>query len=291
MVTKDLLIPRQLPNITGYSSVFSNLGQVDNKGFEISLNSLNIGKQDVSWTTDFSLAYNRNKIVHLYGDYAPDPISGEMVEQDDITNQWFIGHAVDQIWDYKTLGIWQESETAEAAAYSRTPGDYKIEDLNGDGIYTDADKQFQGYTRPPFRLTLRNNVQYKNWELSVKMYSYLGHYRTNNFLRNNEAFYDRSTYYNVPYWTAENPSNKWGRVDSYEGGFNVYEKGSFIRIDNVSLSYNVPQAFLDRFNIVNCRLSVVSDNPFVWAPGWSWMDPENNNYTPSYISFKLNLTL
>jgi TonB-linked SusC/RagA family outer membrane protein len=291
MVTKDLLIPRQLPNITGYSSVFSNLGQVDNKGFEISLSSVNIGKQDISWTTDFSLAFNRNKIVHLYGDYAPDPVTGEMVEQDDITNQWFIGHAVDQIWDYKTLGIWQESETEVAASYSRVPGDYKLEDLNNDGYYTDADKQFQGYTRPPFRLTLRNNFQYKDWELSIKMYSYLGHYKANNYLRNNEAFYDRSTYYDVPYWTPENPGNKWARIDSYETGFNVWEKNSFIRIDNISLSYNVPKAFLERFKIVNCRLSVVSDNPVVWAPGWSWMDPENDNYTPSYISFKLNLTL
>jgi len=291
METKDLLIPRKLPDITGYSSVFSNLGQVNNRGFEIALNSLNVGKQDFSWTTDFSLAFNRNKIVHLYGDYAPDPVSGEMVEQNDVTNQWFIGHAVDQIWDYKTVGIWQEAETAEAATYSRTPGDYKLEDVDGDGYYTDADKQFQGYTRPPVRLTFRNVIQYKDFELSVKLYSYLGQYRANNHLRNNDSFYDRATFYNVPFWTAENPSNKWARVDSYETGFDVWENNSFVRIDNIALSYNVPKAFLQKFNIVGCRLSVVSDNPYVIAPGWSWMDPEIANYTPSYISFKLNLTL
>jgi TonB-linked SusC/RagA family outer membrane protein len=291
MITKDLLIPRKLPDITGYSSVFSNLGQVDNKGFEISLSSLNMGSKDFSWTTDFSLTFNRNKIVHLYGDYAPDPVTGEMVEQDDVTNQWFIGHAVDQIWDYKTLGIWQADEVTEAAAYSRTPGDYKLEDVDGDGYYTDADKQFQGYTRPPFRITFRNNIQYKNWELSIKMYSYLGQYKADNYLRNNEAFYDRSTFYNVPYWTADNPGNKWARVDSYETGFDVWENNSFVRIDNISLSYNVPRSFLEKFKIVDCRFSIVSDNPYVIAPGWSWMDPENNSYTPSYISFKLNLTL
>jgi hypothetical protein len=123
------------------------------------------------------------------------------------------------------------------------------------------------------------------------MYSNLGHYRADNYLRNNEAFYDRSTYYNVPYWTEENPGNKWARIDSNEDNFTVWEKNSFVRIDNVSLSYNVPKSFLDRFGIVGCRLSVVSDNPYVIAPGWSWMDPENNSYTPSYISFKLNLTL
>lgn len=291
MITKDLLIPRQLPNVTGYASVFSNLGEVDNKGLEIGINSINIGKKDFTWTSDFSFSFNRNKIVHLYGDYVTDPVSGKQTEVDDIVNQWFIGHAIDEIWDYKILGIWQESEATDAAIYSRSPGDYKLWDADGDGYYTNADKQFQGYKRPPFRLTLRNNIQYKNWDFSIKAYSYLGFFKADNYVRNNEAFYDRSTYYNVPYWTPENPGNKWARIDSYETGFDVWENNSFIRIDNISLSYNVPQSFLNKFKIVSCRLSIISDNPLVWAPNWSWMDPENDGYTPSYISFKLNLTL
>ncbi|HQM70674.1 MAG TPA: SusC/RagA family TonB-linked outer membrane protein [Bacteroidales bacterium] len=291
MITKDLLIPRQLPNITGYASVMSNLGQVDNKGMELTLNSVNIANKNFTWSTDLSLAHNRNKIVHLYGDYATDPLTGESKELDDIINQWFIGHAIDQIWDYKTLGIWQQDESAEAAAYSRSPGDYKLEDLNDDGYYTNADKQFQGYRRPVVRLTLRNDFSYKNFELSVKMYSNLGHYRENNYVRNNEAFYDRSTYYNVPYWTPENPGNTWARIDSYETGFNVWQNNSFVRFDNISLSYAVPQKFLNRFKIASCRLSVVSENTFVIAPGWSWMDPEYNDYSPSYLSFKVNITL
>ena len=291
MITKDLLIPRQLPNITGYSSVMANLGQVDNKGIEIGLQTINIGKPNFTWSTDFSLAHNRNKIVHLYGDYITDPVTGETKEVDDITNGWFIGHAIDQIWDYKTLGIWQADEATEAAAYGRTPGDYKLEDVDLDGIYTNADKQFQGYTRPVVRITMRNTFQYKDFELSIKCYSNLGHFQDDNYVRNNEAFYDRSTYYNVPYWTEENPSNTWARIDSYETGFTVWENNSFIRFDNISLTYNVPQRFLSKFKIASCRLSVVSDNTFVIAPGWSWMDPEYNSYTPSYLSFKLNLTL
>jgi TonB-linked SusC/RagA family outer membrane protein len=291
MITKDLLIPRQLPNITGYASVMSNLGRVDNKGIEVVLSSVNLSSKNFTWSTDFSLAHNRNKIVHLFGDYTTDAVTGTIKEVDDITNGWFIGHAVDQIWDYKTLGIWQADEATEAAKYSRSPGDYKLEDVNNDGYYTDADKQFQGYKRPVVRLTLRNNFQYKDFELSIKMYSYLGHYKNDYWLRNNEAFYDRSTYYNAPYWTPENPGNKWARIDSYETGFSVWENNSFVRIDNVSLSYNIPKSFLSKFNIVACRLSVVSENHFVWAPGWSWMDPEEDEYTPSYLSFKLNITL
>ncbi|HOS73604.1 MAG TPA: SusC/RagA family TonB-linked outer membrane protein, partial [Bacteroidales bacterium] len=291
MITKDLLIPRQLPNITGYASVMANLGQVDNKGIELTLNSINIGTKDFTWSTDLSMAHNRNKIVHLYGDYVSDPVTGKMVEQDDIINKWFIGHAIDQIWDYKTLGIWQQNEAAEAAAYSRSPGDYKLEDVNKDGYYTNADKQFQGYKNPVVRLTFRNVVQYKNLELVVKMYSNLGHYRANNYVRNGEAFYDRSTYYNVPYWTPENPGNTWARIDSYKTGFDVWQNNSFVRIDNVALSYNVPNKFLNKFKIAGCRFSLVSENSYVIAPWWSWMDPEYNDYSPSNLSFKINVTL
>jgi len=290
-ITEDLIIPRQLPNVTGYASVFSNLGQVNNRGIELNISSVNLSTSDFTWSSEFSISHNKNKIVHLFGDYKADPVSGEMKEVDDITNEWFIGHAVDEVWDYRTLGIWQTAESDEATTYSRSVGDYKLEDLNGDGKYTNDDKQFLGFRRPKVRLSLRNDLEYKNWQLSVKMYSYLGHLKTDNFLRNNEAFYDRGTYYNVPYWTPSNPTNKWARVDSYETNFNVWENNSFIRIDNISLSYNLPKSLLSRINVSGCRISVVSDNPYVYAPQWSWMDPENDAYTPSYISFKLNITL
>lgn len=289
MTTKDLLIPRQLPDVTGYSSVMSNMGQVDNRGIELFLNSVNIGTQNFTWKTHFSMAHNRNKIVHLYGDYTTDAVTGERKELDDITNQWFIGHALDQIWNYNVLGVWQTDEADEAAVYSMSPGDFKLEDVNGDGYYTNDDKTFQGYKKPVARLTMRNIVKYKNFELGIKMYSYLGHYKNAYHLKG-AWFYDRLTYYDVPYWTADNPSNKWARIDSYSI-CDVYQNVSFVRIDNITLSYNVPQKFLNKFQIASCRLSVVSDNPHVIAPGWTFMDPEYDGYTPSYLSFKLNLTL
>lgn len=291
MITEDMLVSRQLPPMTGFQSVYDNLGQIQNRGIEFGLFSRNINRNGFTWITDFSFAFNRNKIVHLYGDYKVDPVTGERKEVDDPTNKWFIDHAVDEIWDYKTLGIWQQSEAEEADKYSRDPGDYKLEDLDGDGLYTDDDKQFLGYRRPPVRMTMRNVLTYNNWELMIKMYANVGHKASNPYLRNNEAFYDRSTYYNVPYWTPENPGNKWARIDSYETGFSVWEDNSFVRIDNVALTYNVPSTFLDKFDIQGCSLSIMAGNPFVWAPGWSWMDPENNGYTPSYTSFKFNLTL
>ncbi len=296
MQTKDLLVERKLPDITGFSSVWTNLGQVDNRGIEVVLNSINIDKNDFKWSSSFSMSHNKNEIKHLYGDME-DVLdeNGNVVgqkESDDVTNQWFIGHALDQIWNYKVLGIWQEDEREEAAEYSRQPGDYKIWDKNEDGYYTNDDKVFQGYQNPKFRFTLRNDFNYKNWTLSLKMYSYLGYWSANNHLRNNDVFYDRGTSFNVPYWTPENPNNKWARVESYESGFSVYENNSFVRLDNVALTYEVPKSFLNKFQVQRCSFSIVAQNPLVWSPHWSWMDPEKKAYnTPSYYTLKLNLTL
>ena len=288
METTDLLIPRKLPSITGYSSVYSNLGQINNRGFELALNTVNIQKNDFEWTTSFAVAYNRNEIISLYGDLDEN---GE--ELDDPTNGWFIGHALDEIWDYETDGIWQLDEEEEAAKYSRTPGDYKLIDQDGDGYYTNDDKVFQGYTKPPWRWNLRNDFMWKNWQASIKMYAYTGFKTANNHLRNNDVFYDRGSSFDVPYWTPENPSNKWASVESYESGFSVYENNSFLRIDNVSLTYNVPENLLQYAKISRCSVSFIAANPYVFTT-WSWMDPERNStwgYTPSTYSLKLNLTL
>ena len=288
METTDLLIPRKLPSITGYSSVFSNLGQINNRGFELSLTTINMQKNDFEWSTNFALAFNRNEIVSLYGDYDENG-----VELDDPTNGWFIGHALDEIWNYKTDGIWQLDEVEEAAKYSRKPGDYKIIDQDGDGYYTNDDKVFQGYSKPPWRWNLRNDFSWKNWEASIKMYAYTGFMTANNHLRNNDVFYDRGSSFDVPYWTPENPNNKWASVESYESGFTVYENNSFLRIDNVSLTYNLPKSLIERVQVDRCRISFVASNPYVFT-SWSWMDPERNStwgYTPSTYSLKLNLTL
>lgn len=285
MITKDLLIPRQLPDITGYSSVFSNLGQVNNTGFELALNTTNIQKNNFSWLMGASFSYNKNEIKHLYFDY-----DEEGNEVDDIGNEWFIGHAIDEIWDYELDGIWQEDEVDEAHKYSRDPGDFKQIDQNGDGLYTNEDKIFQGTRSPKVRWTWRNDLSYKNWELGIKIYSYMGFFSANNHRRNNDVFYDRGSSLDVPYWTPENPNNEWARVESYETGFDVWERNDFIRLDNVSLSYNIPVSLLNTLDIVNCRLSVIAQNPYVWS-NWMWMDPEIKDYTPTNFTFKINLTL
>lgn len=290
MKTTNLLMERQLPNVTGYSSVYSNMGQVNNHGIEISLSSTNIRTNDFLWTSSFTLSHNKNKIVHLFGDFTTDE-NGNKKEVDDITNGWFIGHSVDEIWNYKVLGIWQTEEKDEAAKYSREPGDFKLWDKNGDGYYTNDDKVFQGHSQPVYRLSLRNDFRYKNWDLSIKMYSNLGQKISDGYRKNSTVFYDRGTSFDVPYWTPDHPNNTWARISSYASGFSVYDDNSFVRIDNVALTYNLPKALLHKVNFADCSVSFVAQNPYVYCPNWLWMDPESQWYAPSYYSLKLNFTL
>jgi TonB-linked SusC/RagA family outer membrane protein len=135
--TTNLLVNRSLPDVVGFANVQSNLGEVDNKGLEISLNSNNINRQNFRWSTSFNFSLNRNKIAHLYGNMVDvTDADGHVIgkeEASDIPNGWFIGHPIDAIWDLKVLGVYQTSEADLANTYGQKPGDFKVEDVNGDG--------------------------------------------------------------------------------------------------------------------------------------------------------------
>ena len=294
MSTTDLLVERSLPDILGFNWVYDNLGEVRNRGFEISLNSTNIHRENFSWRSGLNFQLNRNEIVSLYGDLGPD---GK--ELDDFENQWFIGRPIDQIWHWKTLGIWQSDEADEASRYGVRPGDYKIEDVNDDGLFTIADRQFLGYSEPRFRWSLRNEFKlYKNFDLSFMLYSYWGHSSSFNQLKNRDGFLDRTSSYVFPYWTEENPNNEWARLYSSEGGasgFSVYRKRSFVRLENISFAYTVPSALTQKLSVQNLRLYGNIRNVAFFAPTWDFWDPEwhpdnGPGPTPRYFTLGLDIT-
>ncbi|GAA4451264.1 TonB-dependent receptor [Nibrella saemangeumensis] len=293
--TTDLLVQRSLPDILGFSWVMDNLGEVQNKGFEFSLNSINMNLPNFSWRTTANFQLNRNKIVHLYGD-----VDANGKEIDDVANRWFIGHSIDEIWNYQVDGIWQTSEKEQAAKYGVKPGDFKIRDVDGDGKYTNADKDFQGWTNPRFRWTLRNEFKlFKNLDVSVTMYSYWGHKASFNQMKNRDGFLDRTSSYVFPYWTEANPSNEWARLYSSEGGasgFSVYRDRSFIRLDNISMGYTIPKALVQRASIQNLKVFFSARNLGYYAPNWNFWDAEpddsgNNVPTPRILTLGVDLTL
>lgn len=296
--TTDLLVNRQLPSIVGFANVMSNLGRLSNRGFELSLNADVLQSGDFSWTSSATFSFNRRKLKSLYGDMvdvldANGNVIGQK-EADDPTNGWFIGHDPDQIWSLEGDGVWQLGEEEEAAVYGCQPGDFKYIDQNGDGVLNDDDKVFQGYKTPRYYLSWRNEFNYKNFSLSFMIYSNIGHYGAFNEASNSGGFYDRYTIYDQPRWTRDNPINDYGRIGSYNAGTH-YVKKSFARMENITLSYSLPQEFLKKFKVQNMRISLSARNPFV-ITGWNFYDVEDdafddNKYAMKSYNISVNFTL
>lgn len=298
MTTLDLLVDRSLPKILGFASVTSNLGEVANTGLELNLNSRVMNRENLKWKISFNFSTNRNEIVHLYGDKVDvKDASGNVIgqkEADDINNNWFIGHPIGQIWQPKILGVWQIGQEADAAVFGQFPGDFHLYDADGNGKINQSDYQYQGQTTPLFRWNMRQEFNvYKNFDFSFNMYSYWGNKGIFDAAKNRSGYPDSNNAYKSEYWTPQNPTNDFARNYSSEGGavFNVWRKKSFIRLDNLTLAYNVPGILLNRFNISNLKLIGTIRNVGYWAPEWNFWDPENSGPNPRYFTFAINVTL
>jgi TonB-linked SusC/RagA family outer membrane protein len=284
--TSDLLISQTLPNVTGYVSVISNLGQVNNRGFELSLTSRNLTEGKIIWNSTATFSLNRNKIIRL------------ATPNNDLGNKWFIGQDIDVIWDYRILGVWQQNEMAEANKFNKgiKPGDFKLQDVDGNYVYNDQDKQYIGYRSPRFSWSLRNDFNIcKNFDFSFQLVSNWGQKSVDNQPKNQPGSvgFARSSSYIVPYWTPDNPINDYARLNSGLSGtsFDVYRDASFIRLNTVALAYNFPKSLTSKMKLQNAKLYVNVANAGLYAPNWNQWDPQNAGPTPRYYSLGLNVTL
>jgi TonB-linked SusC/RagA family outer membrane protein len=301
MNTTDLLMNRLLPEITGFKNITSNLGKLGNRGFEMTVNTINTEKRNFSWRSSLVFSFNRNKIKRLFGDYKEETIDGKTVKTElpDYSNEWFPGQALDRVWNYDVKGIWQTSEKDAAAVYKLQPGDFKATDVNGNGVYDAlADKMFIGYLQPRFRIGLRNEFTFlKNFSAAIFLRSELGHMAPfQEGLRSGGAdTYDRRNTNDFPYWTADNPIDDYPRLNTntnvFGGGIKVYKSLSFVRIQDISLSYALPGAIAERIKVSSLRIFGAARNLYSFNkwPGW---DPESiNTPMPRNLTLGLNLSL
>ncbi|WP_307758797.1 SusC/RagA family TonB-linked outer membrane protein [uncultured Mediterranea sp.] len=296
--TKDLLFSLALPTISGKSSITSNLGKIQNKGVEISLHSLNISKKDFSWTTDFAFSLNRNKVASIYG----EDNDGDGKEDDLISSGYFIGKSLGTIYGYKITGMWQQEDVDNGTIMEgMRPGDYKLEDLNGDGkIDSENDRQFLGTSKENFRWSMTNTLTYKDWSLMIYINSIWG--GNGYFQSANTPYYDEyinSGQHNrtiLDYWTPENTDAKFPRLDyqknaRYKG--TLYQDRSFIKLQKVALTYNLSR-FVKRIGLNNMKLSLSADNLFEFSPYWDGLDAETGqglsiSARPSIRTYQMNL--
>lgn len=297
--TTDVLVNRELPSITGFDRVYANLGEVKNNGLEITINTRNMNRENFQWRTNFNFSLNRNKIVSITGEkYDVYDKEGSIIgqkEPDDKENGWFIGHSKNVIWDYKVLGTWKTGEEEEAAKWNQAPGDFRLEDVDGDNLLTDDDKQFLGDRDPRFRWTMTNSFSiHKNWEASFVIYSLWGQKSSFEQAKHDDHIEDRRNTWDIPYWTPENQTDDYARLRSAPAkgvNYNVWFDRSYIRLEHIAVSYNLPQSALNRTFIKTCRLSLNVRNAALWAPEWKFGDPEDGTRAQRIFSLGLNMTL
>lgn len=314
MQTKDMIMNERLPSFTGFTNITTNLGQVDNKGFELSIRSLNINTPKLQWSTTFGFSYNKNTIKHL--NYERENVldaNGNVIgtkEMDDQKNNWFIGQPIGVIWNYRVTGIWQKDEAEEAAKYNQRPGDPKVannytEDdiVLADGtvkpVYNDKDKEFLGKKNAPIHWSIRNEFTlWKDLTFSFNIYSYMGHKSLETMYLNKDDDGGRMAYgmVNLPkkeYWTLDNPTNKYARIEAKgpagaENPGMLYNR-SFIRLENISIGYTIPQKWTQKYDIERIKVFGTVRNVATWAKDWEYGDPETGGLGARIYTLGLNL--
>ena len=290
--TDGLILSRQIPSITGYTSVLDNIGQTSNQGIELTLTTRNIVEKDFRWETMINYATNRNKIIDLYGDH-----------KSDTGNLWFIGHPIGVIYDYVRQGVWQQGESPAAQDPSAVAGDLKFADLNHDGKVTASDRTILGQTTPKWTGGMTNTFHYKNFHLSVFIQTVQGIMKDNADVNYVDETGRRNTPAAVGYWTPTNKSNYWPALSYFNTrGYGYPMNASFTRLKNVTLSYTVPDKLTEKAHITGLTIYATGTNLYTWTKWIGW-DPENNysmrgsgTWTNNYpevrsIVFGVNLNL
>lgn len=286
-LTTDLLFNLPLPRASGFSSILSNVGSVENKGFEVLLTSVNIDRNQFKWSTTFNYSAIRNKVLDL------GRVDQIVTGDNQATGNTVIirkGETLASYYGYVVDGIYKSIEEVKAGVEPNAkPGYPRIKDLNNDGKITTADQTIIGNPMPKFTFGFQNSFTYKAFRLDVFLQGSQGANMLNvnlieslypaNFRRNalTELALDRWTTSNVDAkWPSQINSNAYGgsKVNSL-----VIQDASYVRLKNVQLSYQVP---IKGKHIKSLKLYATGQNLITWT-NYIGFDPEANSYGNSNI--------
>jgi len=290
--TTDMLLDAPVPTSSGYGSITRNIGSMQNRGIEISLNTVNINNKDFTWTSSFNVSMNKNKVLSLA---TPADIFGtggpNFTNQ---TNVIRVGEPVGSFWGLVRLGVWTEAEAAEAAKFASyrggkpiLPGDIKYLDVDGDYAINDNDRMIIGNGNPDAWGGFFNSFKYRNFELLVELQYSFGNDVLNMAHHSGE---DRQGIANSfksvlgAYTPGKSDGNaEIAAIRDTRAGYvtNVdtrwVEDGSFIRGRNLMLSYNFPTSAIERWKMNRLRLYASVQNFFL-STNYSGNDPEVTTY-------------
>ncbi len=266
--TKNLLMNVPLP--APYPSIYRNEGEMSNWGLELAINSVNIEKNDWRWTTDFNISMNRNRLEKLnlqqvyYYTQTSEALSEYVVRMTP-------GQPLSQFWGYTAKGV--DPET----------GMIIYEDYNGDGKVNVADKHYIGDANPLFTAGLTNTVSWKGLSLSFLLTSSVGNDIYNaskiemiGMYTGGNQIKDVVRRWRIPGQITDIP--KAGELDNLKASTRWIEDGSYLKVKNITLSYDITHPALKKANINRIQPYITLDNMITFT-NYTGYDPEMSQYT------------
>ena len=308
-LTRDLLLNADLPYSTGFSSAYKNIGKMQNRGLEITLETQNIKTKDFTWSTNFNISFNRGKIKELNAGQET-LLSTVSFDNGYQTPSYIaqVGQPVGLMYGFVYDGTYKYEDFDKTASGDyilkanipnnggdRTaikPGTAKYKDINGDGVVNDNDRTIIGRGHPIHTGGFTNNFTYKDFDLSIFFQWSYG----NNIINANRLIFENgeprketnmfASYINR--WTPENPNSDIPAVRGQGPkvfSSRVIEDGSYLRLKTISLGYNVPAKALKKCSLSSARIFISGENLLTFT-SYSGYDPEvsvrNSALTPGF---------
>ncbi|HEX6132443.1 MAG TPA: TonB-dependent receptor, partial [Longimicrobiales bacterium] len=297
--TDDLLVARPVPRTTGFTSIWSNVGSMENRGFEVAANLFIVpaaGPQAFSWSTTVNVARNRNEVTALYND---QPINSGFANRVEVGKPlgFFYGHRMVGIFQSdaeicRTLSgetATQRNQRCAAAglayqASGTAPGDVRFDDIDGNGVINDDDRTDIGSPWPDWEGGITNNLAFMGVDVSAFVQFSFGNeiYNANRIYTDQYgSFFDNHTTRALDRWTPTNPSTTepraiWGDPNNNTRDSSRFiEDGSFWRLKNLVVGYTLPSSFAERLGYRSARIYFQGQNLFTQTD-YSGFDPEVN---------------
>jgi TonB-dependent starch-binding outer membrane protein SusC len=271
--TFDMLYLVQIPTTTGFSNIMDNIGEIANRGIEVQLGGRIIQKNQFSWDLNFNLSSNKNEIKSL----TEIDADGDGKEDDLIASGLFIGESINTIYTYKEDGMVQ---IGDIAPQGYPAGTYRIADINNDGIYDPNDRVIIGRQEPAYRFGLLNTMKYGNFEFMFFINSIQGGkdgYLGKNMPLDRQDHIARNSFKEHDFWTPWNTDAIWqGGLGQAAISYIQYHDRSFIRLQDVSLSYNLPNNLAGKLGLSRFKAYVSARN-LLTITNWIGWDPETGN--------------
>lgn len=312
--TTDLLLYANLPLSLGYAAALRNIGSVENKGLELSLNTVNVTGRDFTWKTNFNISFNKSKILALTENQSSITSTAPFDFYFSTIPSYIsrVGNQLGMMYGYIWEGVYQYSDFDKATNGNYVlkdnvpsngnlrsaiqPGDIKFRDINGDLTIDASDYTIIGRGLPIHTGGFNNDFTYMSFDLNVFFQWSYGNdiVNANRYIFEGNLFGRSNLNQFASYanrWSPENTSSTLYRTGgggpTTPTGANsrVIEDGSYLRLKTVSLGYSLPQYLLRRVKVKSCRFYVSAQNLLTWTD-YSGMDPEvsvfNSVLTPGF---------